>query len=127
MTGHSMNLSKFVPSNVPGMTEAMRKGGKKGEKLFANQNVTKIYKIAMSIVVATFFLLAILSAVIAFGNMIDWEKFISKTEEMTAIVGEYIYYVLDYIAIVFILVWISILGQQEFGNLKRSDWQRFSH
>ena len=95
-----MNLSKFVPSNVPGMTEAMRKGGKKGEKLFANQNVTKIYKIAMSIVVATFFVLAMLSAVIAFGNMIDWEKFISKTEEMTAIVGEYIYYVLDYIAIV---------------------------
>ena len=136
-----MNLSKFIPSKVPGMTEAMRKGGKKGEKLFANQNVTNIYKIAICIVVATVMTVAILSAVLTFGKTMNWNLFALNTVKITTVAGDYIYSVLDYIAIVsfiiffqymtyfkfFILLWISILGHQEFGNLKRSDWQRFSH
>jgi hypothetical protein len=141
MTGHSMNLSKLIPSKVPGMTEAMRKGGKKGEKLFESQNVTKIYKIAIWIVVATVLTVAVLSAVLTFGKTMNWNILALHTVKMTTAAGEYIFSVLDYIAIVsfvvfiqfmmnfkvFILLWISILGHQEFGNLKRSDWQRFSH
>ena len=104
-------------------------------------NVTKIYKIAVWIVFATVFTVAVLSAVSAFAKTMNWNILAMNTVKMTTIAGEYIYSVLDYIAIVgfdvflqlmtsfkiFILLWISILGHQEFGNLKRSDWQRFSH